>query len=246
MHLKSSLVSALLIATHCFTQIWACGPLPRRAEGTSEQSEMTYPYTVPGDDLPSDPATTGYFINHLCINVRNTTESINWYNKAFGLRLMFTLQASEHFAISYMGHSHGGRNGTGYQTSEEMNRQKNNIEGLIEMLNLDYADWDLPSGIRAPNTFSHIGMVVPNITDTQARLEAMDANIIKGAGETFTLDGAFADGTGFTQAGDAISQEEIDLIMQTLVPINTPLILVADPDGNVIEVQNQEGSAVVQ
>ena len=236
---NGSFALTLLIAAQWFTQIWACGPLPRRAEAANEESGVTYPFTVPGDDLPSEPATTGYFINHLCINVRNITESIKWYNKAFGLRLMFTLQVSEHFSISYMGHSHGGRNGTGYQTSEEMIRQKNNIEGLIELVNLDFVNWDLPSGIRVPNTFSHIGMVVPNITDTQARLEAMNANIIKGAGETFTLDGAFADGTGFTQAGDAISQEEIDLIMQTLVPINTPIILVADPDGNVIEVQNQ-------
>lgn len=30
--------------------------------------------------------------------------------------------------------------------------------------------------------------------------------------------------------------------MKTLGPINTPLLFVADPDGNVIEVQNQEES----
>ncbi|KAK4901727.1 hypothetical protein LTR27_001499 [Elasticomyces elasticus] len=239
MLLKTSLAPLLLVSINFFTQSWACGHLPKRADNGTDGGEVTYPYADPGDDLPSDPATTGYFINHLCINVRNATRTIDWYNKAFGLRLMFTMHVSEHFSISYMGHSHGGRNGTGYQTSEEINRQKNNIEGLIEILSLEYPGWDLPSGLRVPNTFSHIGMVVPNITDTQARLEAMGANILKAAGETFTIDGPFADGSGFTQAGDAISQEEIDVIMKTLVPLNTPMMLVADPDGNVVEVQNQ-------
>lgn len=159
---------------------------------------------------------------------------------------MFREQVSEHFSISYMGHSHGGRNGTGYQTSDEMNREKNNIEGLIEILSLEHANWDLPAGIKVPNTFSHIGMTVPDIKATQARLESIGANIIKGHGEPFKLDRPFADAIGFTQAGDEISKEEIDIIMKTLVPLNAPLIFVADPDGTIIEVQNQEGSEVVQ
>ena len=41
-----------------------------------------------------------------------------------------------------MGHSHDGRNGTGYQISDEMHCDKNNIEGLVEILGLDYPDWD--------------------------------------------------------------------------------------------------------
>lgn len=243
MYFKFSLVSAMLMTSCCLTQTLACG-LPVRRAAASNGSQVEYPWAIPGDDVPSDPATRGYFINHLCINARNATESINWYKKAFGLRLMFTLQVSKHFSISYMGHSHGGRNGTGYQTSDEMVLQKNNIEGLLEIISLDYPGWDLPAGIKMANTFSHIGMVVPNITDTQLRLEAIGANIFKASGEPFTINGPFADATGFTQAGDAISQEEIDVIMKTLVPINTPLLFVADPDGNIIEVQNQEGSEV--
>ena len=224
-------------------QVSTCGQFSSRAtNGTNGETE--YPIPTPGDDKPSDPATTGYFINHLCINARNATETINWYNRAFGLRLMFSLQVSEHFSISYMGHSHGGRNGTGYQTSEEITRQKNNIEGLLEILSLDFPGWDLPASIKVPSTFSHIGMVVPNIVDTQKRLEAMGANILKATGAPFTIDGPFADVTGFTQAGDAISQAEIDTILRTLKPLNEPLLFVADPDGNIIEVQNQEGSQV--
>ncbi len=246
MLLKASLAPALLIAGHFFTQTLACGPLPHQVDGASEGGNVTYPYSDPGDDIASDPATTGYFINHLCINVRNATESINWYTKAFGLRLMFTMHVSEHFSITYMGHSHGGRNGTGYQTSEELNRQKNNIEGLVEFLHLDVPSWDLPAGLVVPNTFSHIGMVVPDIGATQARLEAMGANIYKGYNEPFVLDGPFADAAGLSKASlEEVSQEERDQILQILTPVNAPLIFVADPDGNIIEVQPQVGSELV-
>lgn len=143
-----------------------------------------------------------------------------------------------------MGHSHGGRNGTGYQTAAEMTREKNNIEGLIEIISLEYPRWDLPSGIKMPNTFSHIGLTVPDIKKTQARLEAMGATIYKGSGALFELEGPFSDATGFTQAGDQISKEEREFILQVLQPINTPLLFVADPDGTIIEIQNQEGSEV--
>jgi lactoylglutathione lyase len=154
------------------------------------------------------------------------------------------INLQEHFSVSYMGHSHGGRNGTGYQTSETMTIEKNNREGMLEILSLEYPKWDMPAGIKTPNTFSHIGMVVPNITETQIRLEAMGANIYKKSGQEFEIEGAFADAAGFTQAGDAISKEERDLILQSMRPINKALLFVADPDGTIIEVQNQEGSQV--
>lgn len=234
----ASIIPTLLIASCSFTQTWACGPLPHHLEAREGDE---YPISKPGDDTPSNPATKGYFINHLCINARNATETIDWYTQAFGLRLMFTIQVSEHFSISYIGHSHGGRNGTGYQTSDDMVFEKNNREGMIEILSLEFPDWNLPAGIKVPNTFSHIGMVVPNITDTQSRLESMGANIIKAAGAPFSIDGPFADASGFTLAGDEISQDERDLILKTLNPLNSPFIYVADPDGNIVEVQSQDG-----
>jgi lactoylglutathione lyase len=239
--LLACLVPALLIGTCAIPSINACALHAREVASDENQ----YPIALPGDDEPADPATLGYFSNHLCINARNATESIRWYKEAFGLRLIFRLQVSEHFSISYMGHAQGGRNSTGYQTSAEMNREKNNMGGLLEITSLDYPNWDLPAGIKVPNTFSHIGMVVPNITETQARLDAMNASIFKRSGDPFDLNGPFSDATGFTQAGDAISQEEIDAIQAVLQPVNTPLLFVADPDGTIIEVQNQEALALL-
>lgn len=234
-----SLGPGLLVAVHYFTQALACGPLPHQAERTDMKGETTYPYTLAGDGAAPDPVTMGNFINHLCINVRNLTESVDWYNRAFGLRLMFTMQVTEHFSISYMGHSHGGHNGTGYQTSEELNRQKNNIEGLIEFIHVDIPDWNLPSGLKMPNTFSHIGMVVPDIVATQGHLESIGANIKKSHNEPFVLGGFFADGSGLPDDLSVVTQEERVTIEQVLMPVNTPLIFVADPDGNIVEVQPQ-------
>jgi lactoylglutathione lyase len=152
---------------------------------------------------------------------------------------MFHLKVSEHHSIAYMGHSHGGRNGTGYQSSDELNRNKNNVEGLLELLEVASPNWDLPPGTRVPNTFSHIGIVVPNVTDTQARLDAMGVKSWKRSGDAFTVFGAFADASGFTQAGDVITPEEITLIETVLAPINNAMIYAADPDGTIIEVQQQ-------
>lgn len=49
------------------------------------------------------------------------------------MRHIFTVDLSEDFAIMYMGHAQGGRNGTGFQTGAEMARDKNNMAGLVEL-----------------------------------------------------------------------------------------------------------------
>ena len=58
-------------------------------------------------------------------------------------------------------------------------------------------------------------------------------------GDAFTVFGAFADASGFTQAGNVITPEEIKLIETVLAPINDAMIYVVDPDGTIIEVQQQ-------
>jgi lactoylglutathione lyase len=238
MHFPTVLTTLLLSAS-----AFACGPLPRSASpdpANNKAPAPAYPKLLPGDDKESSPATAGYFINHLCINVGNMTESVNWYNKAFGLRTMFSMQVSEHFAVTYMGRSHGGRNGTGYQTAEELTREKNNIEGLIELLHVDAPSWNPRAGKDLPNTFHHIGMVVPDPEETQKHLDAMGAKILKRYNEPFKLKGGFAIAAGVRNIPlKELSQKERNFIEQTLAPTNEPLIFVADPDGNLIEVQAQ-------
>jgi len=121
------------------------------------------------------------------------TETVNFYHDAFGYRLLFNLHISENCALSYIGHANGGRNGSGYQTATEMSQERNNREGLIELIELKH--WDIPSELKVVNTFSHMGMIVPNLTVTYQELKSMNANILKVPDETFELDEWFALGS---------------------------------------------------
>ncbi|KPM35029.1 hypothetical protein AK830_g11543 [Neonectria ditissima] len=239
---NSFAAAALLFASH-FISISSGCVTPPPSNGTLE-----FPYPELGTDAPSDPATTGYFINHLCLNVRNLTESVNFYSDIFGLRKIFTLHVSEHYSITYMGHSHGGKNGTGYQTTDELNREKNNAEGLLELVYVDIPDNGLAASTKNPNTFGHIGIVVPDIQATQARLEAYgdSVEIIKSYDQNMFLPSDIANaGSLSPEAVAQLSKDEIDFILGVLIPFTKPLIFVNDPDGNLIEIQPQEGSALV-
>lgn len=243
MKLTTSLCTCLtLLTTTLITTTTACVP-ENIARRQNADAAAQYPAFNFGSDNASDPATKGYFINHLCINVRNATESIDFYTRAFGMRLIFTLQLTEHASISYMGHAAGGKNGTGYQTVEEMNRDKNNREGLLELVSFATPNWNLPASSAVPNTFSHIGMVVPDIEAAQKRLDEVGANTVKRFGTPLSATGAVANATG---AGDLsqFAAAELEAVFQALVVINTPLIWVADPDGNLIEIQGAEGFAL--
>ncbi|KAI8233343.1 Lactoylglutathione lyase [Colletotrichum sp. SAR 10_96] len=214
---------------------------PRSTNGT-----IQYPYPELGTDDPADYATTGYFINHLCINVKNLTASVDFYSNVFGLRKIFTLHVTEHYSITYMGHSHGGKNGTGYQTTLELNREKNNAEGLIELIYVDVPVNNIEAGIERPNTFAHIGMVVPDIKAMQSRLDDLpDVNVMKKYGESLPMGGKVSGATGLpAEVLDQLSSAEKKQIEAALAPNTEPLIFVADPDGNLIEIQPQEGAAL--
>ncbi|KAK7408504.1 hypothetical protein QQX98_009319 [Neonectria punicea] len=238
---SSLAATALLFASHFISISSGCvTPMPAN-------ETMEFPYPELGSDAASDPATTGYFINHLCLNVKNLTESVNFYTEIFGLRKILTLHVSEHYSITYLGHSHGGKNGTGYQTSDELNREKNNAEGLLELVHVDIPVNDLPASTKIPNTFGHIGMVVPDIKATQARLEAYgdSVEIIKSYDQNLFLPSDIATATSLSpDAVVQLSKEELDFILSVLIPFNKPLIFVNDPDGNKIEIQPQEGAAL--
>jgi lactoylglutathione lyase len=87
-----------------------------------------------GTDGPADPATVGFNLNHLGIQVSNVTASREFYGDVLGLRHIFTFNASENFTIVYMGYAQGGRNKTGYQTGAELARDQWNSDGLLELL----------------------------------------------------------------------------------------------------------------
>jgi lactoylglutathione lyase len=169
------------------------------------------------------------------------TKSIEFYTKVLGFRELFTLPATEHMKIAYLGHAQGGRNGTGYQKTEELNREKNNNAGLIEMIELNVPNRHLPASSEKSNTLGHLGIVVPDVKATQARLEAMeDVEILKNTGDPTPSEGKIAMSNGFPpEVWAHISVEERRMIEGLSSQINKEFIYISDPDGNVIEIQPQ-------
>lgn len=196
-----------------------------------------------GSDAPSDPATAGYFVNHLSLNVRNLTASLAFYTEALGMRHVFTVRATPRLSIAYLGHAHGGRNGTGYQTARELLRDKNNAQGLVEMLWLDVPRRDIASPGERMNGAGHIGVVVPDAEAAQARLEALQGGsvrILKRVGEDTPRSGPLAISQGFSEdVYEQVPPEERRAIEAVLDENNRRFIYAQDPDGNILEFQPQ-------
>jgi lactoylglutathione lyase len=210
---------------------------PRSATNDTQPSP---PGPILGSDEPSPLATTGYFLTHLSLNVKNLTASIDFYTSVLGFREIFSLPASEHLTVSYLGYAQGGRNGTGYQTSAELARDMSNLSGLIEMLCLDVPEQDLPASSEKANTFGHLGIVVPDIDATQTWLESRGVEFLKKVDSPTPRDGPIANANSFPPAAWAqLGDDEKEQIGATLDEINWRFIFIADPDGNIIEIQPQ-------
>ncbi|KAJ4150916.1 hypothetical protein LMH87_011643 [Akanthomyces muscarius] len=223
----SSLSTALSCATH----------LPRQNGTGSPAPPIDF-----GPDAPSDPATTGYFINHVSLNVQNLTASLAFYTEALGLRHIFTVRATPRLSIAYLGHARGGRNGTGYQTTQELLRDKNNAQGLVEMIWLDVPRRDIASPSKRTNGVGHIGVVVPDVDAAQARLEALGSvGILKRVGEDTPRSGPLAVSQGFSEGVYAqVPLEERRAMEAVLDENNRRFIYAQDPDGNILEIQPQD------
>lgn len=233
---KSVVLALGLLSTHFLEQSLGC-ITPRASNNTG-----SYPSLELGSDVPSDPATTGYSINHFAINTRNLTASVDFYIQVLGLRKLFTLQVSKHYSITYLGHSHGGKNGTGYQTNEELNREKNNAQGMIEILYVDVPVNNVSATTATPNTFAHVGMIVPDIQATQTRIDSFpDVQVLKRFGEPIEFGTVISGGSSLSDEVLAqLDEDERKIIAASVEAINYPMIVVADPDGNMVEIQPQE------
>lgn len=109
-----------------------------------------------GADGPADPATLGFAINHVCLIVNDLNETRRFYGDVIGMRHIFTYDASKEYAIMYMGHAQGGKNGTGFMTGEELLSEKNNLGGLVEFLVLKVCySFHSPSFVF-PNSYSDV------------------------------------------------------------------------------------------
>ncbi|PSN74685.1 hypothetical protein BS50DRAFT_615524 [Corynespora cassiicola Philippines] len=213
----------------------SCAPPIRRQD---DSTQSTYPFAEIGSDDPADPVTTGYFFNHFSLNTNNLTRSVDFYTRVFGMRHMFTYHLTEHLSVTYLGHSQGGRNGSAYQTAEELLRNKQNSAGLLEFVYFNRTSIGgepIPGSDVRTSTFSHVGIIVPDPKATQARLEEFGVTIYKKIAEPMPKDGPL--GTPFA-LGDAsfLSDEAFEEIQEQMTKLNQLNIFAADPDGNLLEI----------
>ncbi|KAF5609902.1 lactoylglutathione lyase [Fusarium subglutinans] len=189
-----------------------------------------YPYLVLGTDSPPDWGTTGYFINYFAISTRNLTASLDFYSRVLGFRKMLTLHVFKTYSITYLAHAHG---------------------GLLEIYYLDIPNKNIESSSQHPNTFAHIGLVVPDAQAIQERLETMpDVKIVKRYGEKFTdITDDLVIGPAVGLPSSVVAQlrlEQREAVVQGLGHSVDPLLFIVDPDGNFIEIQGEEGADLVQ
>ncbi|KAH8895676.1 hypothetical protein GQ53DRAFT_853734 [Thozetella sp. PMI_491] len=196
----------------------------------------TYPFIVHGSDAPADSATTAHFSNHVALNVRNLNASIDFYSRVLGFRHLFTFQLTPHYSFTYLGHASGGKNGSGYQTNCEMIREKNNRQGLIELIFLDTPDAraNLTSTTQTPNTFSHIGVVVPDLAVAVTRFQDIGAPILFKPGDALKFGDEVLKALGLGTLKE--DNPEAQLLVQFLGLTGQGLMYLEDPDGNMIEI----------
>ncbi|KAH8646481.1 hypothetical protein BGZ60DRAFT_535619 [Tricladium varicosporioides] len=226
-----------LILTALCSLAAACAPPQNATEG--------YPRFTQGSDGPADSATLGYQINHIGFVVSNLTATRLFYGEVLGMRHIFTFETTPAYTVMYMGHPQGGKNGTGFQCGEELFAEKNNMQGLMEFIQLK----DSPPQNRTNNplddtqTFSHIGLVVPDLQSLQRRVESFNATILKRIDDPPARDqgSIVAHALGFSDPTGKLASDALPAIQ--LMGFFSFLIF-ADPDGNVIEAQQQISSGV--
>lgn len=226
--LASKLLLGLSMAVQWST---ACDPDPSAGDGI---------FTI-GTDGPAPPETLGYFINHVGLLTNNLASMEHFYVDILGMRHLFHVQLTAEFTVTYLGHSQGGRNGTGYQTGAELNLAKNNLAGLLELVQFNVTDDTLLASTKRTNTFGHVGLIVPDIAKAQDYLESNGVEILKRVGDpinTFIgpVNNAFGIGE-YAGVHHAAKQKLMDAQGIIGLPL---LLMVADPDGNLVEIQQQE------
>jgi lactoylglutathione lyase len=138
-----------------------------------------------------------------------------------------------------MGHNQGGRNGTGFQTGGELLRNKNNAAGLLEFMFLDDAadQAERLASTRRANTFSHLGLIVPSLEKAQEWFDSHGVNVTKRIGETVSGNAGVRNALGIGEAA-LTNLTEKALLEKGQELVGFPqLLVIEDPDGNMIEVQ---------
>ncbi|KAJ5122550.1 Glyoxalase/Bleomycin resistance protein/Dihydroxybiphenyl dioxygenase [Penicillium atrosanguineum] len=211
----------------------ACTP---RSDSGSTDNPFVF-----GNDGPAPAATLGFAINHFGLLTTNLDAMKQFYGDILGMRLIFDAHVTPEFTVTYMGYAQGGRNGTGFQSGAELARDKNNLYGLIEMVQFNVSDDHFEPSTKRTNTFGHVGLIVPDVEKAQSYLEAKGVAILKRVKEPITeFTGPIQNAFGIGEfAGEHIAAKKALVAAQGLIGLEMFLII-EDPDGNLVEIQQQE------
>ncbi|KAJ5776359.1 uncharacterized protein N7511_001370 [Penicillium nucicola] len=217
-------------------QTKACNPTRR----STADATASNPFTL-GTDGPAPPETLGYALNHVGLITNNLTAMKGFYGNVLGMRLLFDAALTPEYTVTYMGYVQGGRNGTGFQTGTEMTMGKNNMYGLLEIVEFSVSDDTLLSSTQRTNTFSHVGLVVPDVVKAQTYLEGKGVEVLKGVGVPIeAFEGGVPNALGVGGfAGVHLEAKRRLVEAQGLIGWEN-FLLVRDPDGNLVEIQQQD------
>ncbi|KAJ5690042.1 Glyoxalase/Bleomycin resistance protein/Dihydroxybiphenyl dioxygenase [Penicillium macrosclerotiorum] len=206
----------------------------------SDTANPNNPFVI-GDDGAAPLATLGYAINHFGLLTSNLKGMKQFYGDILGMRLLFDAHVTPEYTVTYLGYAQGGRNGTGFQTGEELFRDKNNLYGLLELVQFNVSDDHLVASTQRTNTFGHVGLIVPDVQKAQAYLEGHGVPILKRVNERITkFTGPVQNAFGIGEfAGDHTAAKKALIAAQGLIGLEM-FLMVEDPDGNLVEIQQQD------
>lgn len=197
---------------------------------------MPVPHTV-GTDSRAPPETSGYALNHFALIVTDMPAIRHFYGDVLGLRHIVTHEVSPTYHVTYMGYP---TNEPGFQTGEEMLKNLRFREGLLEFLHpIDRVGKS--SEFRAKNDgvklrgYSHLGIVVPDVKAAERRMQEMGVPILKALGVSAIEPGSsVAEWWGLEEAHAIEAKPGIRAMKFENI------LLVLDPEGNVVEVCERE------
>ncbi|KAH8698660.1 hypothetical protein BGW36DRAFT_376566 [Talaromyces proteolyticus] len=165
----------------------------------------------------------------------------DFYVNILGMRTLFDAYVTPEYTVTYLGFAQGGRNGTGFQSGADMTAEKNNLYGLIELQQFNVSDDTLLASTKRSNTFGHVGLIVPDVVKAQEYFESKDIPILKKVNVPLSeFTGVIPNAYGLGEyAGAHIEAKKRLLKAQGLIGLEM-FLMIADPDGNLIEIQQQD------
>lgn len=164
------------------------------------------------ESISEDAPTVGYNLNHLMLRVRDAKASLHFYVDLMGMRTIFSWEVGP-ATIYYLGYPKTAEHRKDpAKFASETAKDLMHTPGLLELVHVhgaetaDGGQYRHVSGCEPPNMgFGHIGVTVPDVSATLARLEKAGVEIVSRVGETGR------EAAGFTQweADKGIAEGEL-------------------------------------